>query len=80
MFYLLIIIIPADKKTTAALTSGSGEYKNIMKMTTPFGGFGKNLRLNLYFCLSLIIDYKIRKSIINFMYFYLLKQFNDLTI
>ena len=31
-----------SKNTTAALTSGGGGYKNIMKITSPFGGFGKN--------------------------------------
>lgn len=33
-FYLCLL-----QKTTAALTSGGGGYKNIMKNTSPFGGF-----------------------------------------
>ncbi len=31
-----------NKKTTAALTSGSGEYKNIMKIPSLSGGVGQN--------------------------------------
>ena len=40
-------------KTTAALTSGGGGYKNIMKNTSPYGGFSNRvciiiLLLSLY--------------------------------